>query len=84
MFFSGSLKLADATFPDLRPALTGLFTGQYLFCYLVLTALDEKALVGQLSNFIYYCSVVGSTLGFGDITPQTVGDVCSLRSGRFL
>nr|WP_249420885.1 ion channel [Enterobacter sp. RHBSTW-01064] len=28
-------------------------------------------LVGRLSDFIYYCSVVGSTLGFGDLSPQT-------------
>ncbi|EGO9152458.1 two pore domain potassium channel family protein [Escherichia coli] len=74
MFFSWIIKTCRRHLSRLTwPALTGLFTGQYLFCYLVLTALHEEALVGQLSNFIYYCSVVGSTLGFGDITPQTVG-----------
>ncbi|ECC3551242.1 two pore domain potassium channel family protein [Salmonella enterica subsp. salamae] len=53
------------------PALLGLFIGQYLLCYLVLRLLRESALVSQLSDFIYYCSVVGSTLGFGDLSPQT-------------
>lgn len=53
------------------PALLGLFTGQYLFCYLVLRLLDEVTLTARLSDFIYYCSVVGSTLGFGDLSPQT-------------
>ncbi|MEB0950759.1 potassium channel family protein [Citrobacter sedlakii] len=55
------------------PALLGLFISQYLICYLVLTLLGETALVGRLSDFIYYCSVVGSTLGFGDLSPQTAG-----------
>lgn len=50
-----------------------LFISQYLICYLVLTLLGETALVGRLSDFIYYCSVVGSTLGFGDLSPQTAG-----------
>ncbi|MEA7997775.1 hypothetical protein ONN43_18425, partial [Salmonella enterica subsp. enterica serovar Virginia] len=40
---------------------------QSLLCYLVLRLLRESALVSQLSDFIYYCSVVGSTLGFGDL-----------------
>ncbi|EJL9032344.1 two pore domain potassium channel family protein [Salmonella enterica] len=53
------------------PALLGLFIGQYLLCYLVLRLLRESALVSQLRDFIYYCSVVGSTLGFGDLSPQT-------------
>ncbi|WET40258.1 potassium channel family protein [Citrobacter enshiensis] len=55
------------------PALAGLFAGQYLLCYLVFVLLDEETLVGRLSNFIYYCSVVGSTTGFGDLSPQTAG-----------
>lgn len=65
------------------PALLGLFIGQYLLCYLVLRLLRESALVSQLSDFIYYCSVVGSTLGFGDLSPQTAPDVCSPRCGKF-
>lgn len=55
------------------PALTGMFIGQYLLCYLVLRLLHETALVGSLSDFVYYSSVVGSTLGFGDLSPQTTG-----------
>lgn len=55
------------------PALTGLFFGQYLICYMVFKLLNETTLTGSLSDFIYYCSVVGSTLGFGDLSPQTHG-----------
>ncbi|WP_127959701.1 potassium channel family protein [Serratia microhaemolytica] len=53
------------------PALASLFVGQYLFCYLVLSAAGESQLVGRISDFVYYCSVIGSTVGFGDLSPQT-------------
>lgn len=65
------------------PALLGLFIGQYLLCYLVLRLLRESALVSQLSDFIYYCSVVGSTLGLAILARRRRQDVCSPRCGKF-
>lgn len=72
MLFTWVIKTCQRHLSRLTwPALLGLFAGQYLFCYLVLRLLGEAVLVGRLSDFIYYCSVVGSTLGFGDMSPQT-------------
>lgn len=44
----------------------------YVICWIALSALGEHALV-QLPQFFYFMSVVGSTVGFGDMSPVTVG-----------
>ncbi|MFK3662393.1 potassium channel family protein [Scandinavium sp. NPDC088450] len=53
------------------PGLLTLFLCHYCICYLVLRGLHEYQLTTPLSTFIYYCSVVGSSLGFGDISPNS-------------
>ncbi|MBV7405996.1 potassium channel family protein [Enterobacter sp. ENT03] len=74
MFISWVIKTCQHHLRRLTwPALSLLFVGHYMLCYLLFRLLGEATLVGQLSTFIYYCSVVGSTLGFGDLTPQTPG-----------
>ncbi|MGL4725311.1 MAG: potassium channel family protein [Scandinavium sp.] len=53
------------------PGLLLLFLCHYSICYLVLRWLHESQLTTPLSTFIYYCSVVGSSLGFGDLSPNS-------------
>ncbi len=42
----------------------------YSICWIGLSLAGESALT-ELINFIYFCSVVGSTVGFGDLSPTT-------------
>ncbi|MCL1124472.1 potassium channel family protein [Shewanella surugensis] len=44
----------------------------YFICWIALSALGEQQLV-QLPQFFYFMSVVGSTVGFGDMSPITTG-----------
>ncbi|MBB1488029.1 potassium channel family protein [Oceanospirillum sediminis] len=41
----------------------------YLICWTGLSLAGEEALT-DIVNFIYFCSVVGSTVGFGDLSPS--------------
>ncbi|MBE3482662.1 two pore domain potassium channel family protein [Enterobacter cloacae complex sp. P14RS] len=52
-------------------ALLCLFAGHYLLCFIVFHWLGETTLVGRISDFVYYSSVVGATIGFGDLSPQS-------------
>lgn len=53
------------------PGLLLLFLIHYCICYIALRMAGEVHLTDKLGDFIYYCSVVGSTLGFGDLSPQS-------------
>lgn len=55
------------------PGLLALVLGYYGICFVMLWWLNETTLIFPVSTFIYYCSVVGSTLGFGDISPRSEG-----------
>lgn len=44
----------------------------YAVCWIGLSLAGETALTGVV-NFVYFCSVVGSTVGFGDLSPNTDG-----------
>ncbi|WP_435951869.1 potassium channel family protein [Dryocola sp. BD626] len=48
-----------------------MFVAHYISCYWLLWCLGEQQLTDQLVNFIYYSSVLGSTIGFGDLSPST-------------
>lgn len=61
------LHLARLTWPGLLI----LFLIHYCVCYIALHMAGEVHLTAKLGDFIYYCSVVGSTLGFGDLSPQS-------------
>ncbi|MBA8066692.1 two pore domain potassium channel family protein [Enterobacter hormaechei] len=52
-------------------ALLCLFAGHYLLCFVVFRWLGETTLIGRISDFVYYSSVVGATIGFGDLSPQS-------------
>lgn len=74
MLFSRLIQLCQFHLGRLTwPGLLLLFSLHYSFCYFALNMLGETQLTGKLSDFIYYCSVVGSTLGFGDLSPQSDG-----------
>lgn len=74
MFFTRVIQLCQLHLARLTwPGLVVLFLIHYSICYAALRMAGEAHLTGKLSDFIYYCSVVGSTLGFGDLSPQSAG-----------
>lgn len=48
----------------------GFVLVHYSICWLSLYLAGEDSLT-EFVNFIYFCSVVGSTVGFGDLSPAT-------------
>ncbi len=48
-----------------------MFVAHYISCYLILWCVGEQLLTLHIIDFIYYSSVLGSTIGFGDLSPQT-------------
>ena len=74
MFISWVIQICQRHLGRLSwPGLLALFLCHYCLCFTVLWWLNEMQLVFPVSTFIYYCSVVGSTLGFGDISPHSEG-----------
>ncbi len=48
-----------------------LLLGYMIASWLLLYSAGETELISTPSNFIYYLSVTGSTVGYGDLTPKT-------------
>ena len=74
MFVSWLLEVCQRHLGRLSwPGLLVLFLGHYGICFIMFSWFNETQLIYPISTFIYYCSVVGSTLGFGDISPHSQG-----------
>ena len=72
MFFSRIVQLCQLHLGRLTwPGLVVLFVMHYCVCYFALRMAGETQITATLGDFIYYGSVVGSTLGFGDLSPQS-------------
>ncbi|WP_151994102.1 potassium channel family protein [Buttiauxella massiliensis] len=50
-----------------------MFVVHYISCYWLLRCVGEQQLTSNVIDFIYYSSVLGSTIGFGDLSPTTAG-----------
>ena len=48
-----------------------MFVTHYISCYWLLRCVGEQQLTSNIIDFIYYSSVLGSTIGFGDLSPTT-------------
>lgn len=72
MFFLRIVQLCQLHLGRLTwPGLVILFMIHDCVCYFALRMAGETQITATLGDFIYYCSVVGSTLGFGDLSPQS-------------
>lgn len=72
MLFNQVLKLCQLHLARLSwIGLLVMFVAHYISCYWILRCIGEQKLTSQLIDFIYYCSVLGSTIGFGDLSPAT-------------